>query len=73
MPSMPGGIHMNLIPSLTAGHQQGLGMVYSTIQAQAMLLAYNDVYRVLAVAMAVLIPWFVFFKKPNTGSGAGAH
>jgi DHA2 family multidrug resistance protein len=73
MPAVPGGIHMNVIPSLTAGHQQGLGMVYSTIQAQATLLAYNDVYRILAIAMAALIPWFVFFKKPQSGAGAGAH
>jgi len=71
MPTVPGGVQMNLIPSFTAGHQQGLGMVYATIQAQATLLAYNDIYRVLAIAMAVLIPWFVFFKK-GTG-GAGAH
>jgi MFS transporter, DHA2 family, multidrug resistance protein len=73
MPTVPGGIHMNVIPSLTAGHQQGLGMVYSTIQAQAMLLAYNDIYRVLAIAMALLIPWFIFFKPPQAGAGGGAH
>ena len=73
MPTVPGGVHMNMIPSLTAGHQQGLGMVYSTIQAQATLLAYNDVYRVLAIAMAALIPWFVFFKRPEAGGGGGAH
>ncbi|MBF6568931.1 MAG: DHA2 family efflux MFS transporter permease subunit [Candidatus Binataceae bacterium] len=73
VPLVPGGIHMNLIPSLTAGHQQGLGMVYSTIQAQAMLLAYNDIYRLLAFAMAALVPWFIFFKRPQSGQGGGAH
>jgi DHA2 family multidrug resistance protein len=73
MPTVPGGIHMNVIPGLTAGHQQGLGMVYATIQAQALLLAYNDVYRILAIAMALLIPWFVFFKRAPTGASGAAH
>jgi len=72
-PMMPGSPHFNLIPGLTMGNQQGLGMIYAEIRAQSTLLAYNDVYRMLALAMAVLIPTFLFFKRPRTGGGGGAH
>jgi hypothetical protein len=55
-------------------HQlQGFGMVYHMIQQQAALMAYNDIYRLLAGLAAVFIPTFRLLKKATNGAGAGAH
>jgi DHA2 family multidrug resistance protein len=72
-PMMPGAPHYLLVPGLTRGHQQGLGMIYASIQAQATLLAYNDVYRMLALTMLMLVPTFLFFKRPQAGGSGAAH
>ena len=31
-------------------------MIYNTIQAQAAILSFNDIYRILAVVMALMTP-----------------
>ncbi|MGH7908053.1 MAG: hypothetical protein ACREP6_15625, partial [Candidatus Binataceae bacterium] len=72
MPRIAGAPHFNVIPGLSGGANHGLGLIYSQIQAQATLLAYNDIYRMLAFCMVLLIPLFVLFKKPTHTSG-GAH
>jgi DHA2 family multidrug resistance protein len=73
VPRTPGALQLNVIPGLDPSHQQGLGMIYSTILSQATLLAYNDMYRMLAFTMILLIPTFLLFKKPQAGGGGGAH
>jgi hypothetical protein len=40
-------------------------MVYGMIQSQAWLLAYNDVYRVLAIITLLLAPWCMLLKRPT--------
>jgi hypothetical protein len=47
-------------------------MVYATLQQQASLLAYNDLYRLLATAAAVFIPAFLLLKKAGS-KPAAAH
>jgi hypothetical protein len=46
--------------------------IYETLQFQASLLAYNDMYRTLAMAAAVFVPAFLLLKKAG-GKPAGAH
>ena len=46
-------------------------MVYQTVQTQASLLAYNDIYRALAILAVMCIPIFLFLKKPTGGGGKG--
>jgi hypothetical protein len=70
---MPGAPHFNMVPGLSGGPPQGLGMIYARIQTQATLLAYNDVYRMLAYTMILLIPTFLLFKRPRTGGSGEAH
>jgi MFS transporter, DHA2 family, multidrug resistance protein len=61
---MPGAPHFN--------STQSLGVMYQTIQQQASLLAYNDIYRLLAVTAAVCVPAFLLLKKSG-GQGVAAH
>jgi DHA2 family multidrug resistance protein len=63
-PMMPGTPAFNFIHDMATGHRQSLGMVYGMIQSQAWLLAYNDVYRVLAIITLLLAPWCMLLKRP---------
>ena len=63
----------NYLPQIISGHKQGLGMIYDMIQAQAEMLAFNDIYRVLAIAMFILIPSFLLLRRAQSGAGAAAH
>jgi len=38
--------------------------------SQAWLLAYNDVYRVLAIVVLFLAPWCLFLKRTSAGVAA---
>jgi MFS transporter, DHA2 family, multidrug resistance protein len=69
---MPGSPHFSLAKGLVAGRTQGFGVMYQTIQRQASLLAYNDIYRMLAMIVALFIPAFLLLKK-TAGRTASAH
>ena len=45
------------------------------IQAQASILAFNDIYRILALITLLMIPSFLFFRgvRPATGGGSAMH
>jgi hypothetical protein len=36
-----------------------------TIQSQAWLLAYNDVYRILAILAFAIVPWCPFLRRTH--------
>ena len=44
-------------------------MVYGMIQAQASMLAFNDIYRILAVLMALMTPGFLLLRRGQRASG----
>jgi DHA2 family multidrug resistance protein len=69
---MPGSPHLGLVQGLVAPHPQGVGVMYQTIQRQASLLAYNDIYRMLAMIAALFVPAFLLLRK-TAGRTAGAH
>jgi len=69
---MPGAPAFDFARELALNQKQGLGMVYQTVQVQASLLAFNDIYRALAILGALCIPIFIFLRKP-VGRGAAAH
>jgi hypothetical protein len=49
-------------------------MIYNTIQAQAAILSFNDIYRILAVVMALMTPGFLLLRRGQRASGpAAAH
>ena len=69
---MPGSPHFGLVQGLVAQHAQGFGVTYQTIQRQASLLAYNDIYRMLATIVALFVPAFLLLRK-TAGRAGGAH
>jgi DHA2 family multidrug resistance protein len=69
---MPGAPEIGLVHGLTINHPHGFGMVYRTIQQQASLLAFNDIYRLLATMALLFVPAFLLLRQFRT-SASGAH
>ena len=58
------------LPQMITGQKQGLGMIYGMIQAQAAMLSFNDIYRVLMFMMIILVPSFLLLRRPDTSGGS---
>jgi DHA2 family multidrug resistance protein len=71
-PLMPGSPHLHIMNGLLAQQAQGLAMVYQVVQRQASLLAYNDIYRMLAITAALFAPGFLLLKR-SRAPGPAAH
>ncbi len=70
----PGSPQFHYLPQIVTGQKQGLGLVYGAIQAQAAMLSFNEIYRMLAIVMILLIPSFLLLQRTRTGSAAtSAH
>ena len=72
-PLIPGAPHFHMMSGLLAQQAQGLAMVYRVVQQQASLLAYNDIYRTLALAAAIFSPGFLLLKRTRPGGSSAAH
>jgi DHA2 family multidrug resistance protein len=72
-PLIPGAPHFHMMNGLMAQQAQGLAMVYRVVQQQASLLAYNDIYRTLALAAAIFSPGFLLLKRTRPGGSSAAH
>jgi MFS transporter, DHA2 family, multidrug resistance protein len=73
-PRQAGAPSFNYLPQILTGQKQGLGMIYGVIQEQAAMLSFNDIYRMLAVAMVVLIPSFMLLQRNRAaGDGVASH
>jgi DHA2 family multidrug resistance protein len=60
--------------SLVDAAQHAPAMIYQMIQQQASMLAYVDVYRVMAIVFLAVIPAAMLLKKTKPGDAAiGAH
>jgi DHA2 family multidrug resistance protein len=70
----PGAPGFHFVQQMVSGQRQGLGLVYQAIQRQSAMLAFNDIYRMLAVIAIVTIPSFALFQsaKPKA-SGSSMH
>ncbi|MGA2411190.1 MAG: DHA2 family efflux MFS transporter permease subunit [Candidatus Binataceae bacterium] len=71
--SMPGAIHFNYAGQLVTGQKQGLAMIYGTMQGQAMMLALNSIYRMLAFIMLGASLLCFLLPRPRGKAPAGAH
>jgi DHA2 family multidrug resistance protein len=70
----PGSLGFHYLPQIITGQKQGLGMVYEAVQAQAAMLAFNDIYRLLAIVTVAMIPSFLIMRGQIGGRGtAPAH
>jgi MFS transporter, DHA2 family, multidrug resistance protein len=73
-PYAPGSPVFHFAEQMVSGQRQGLGMVYHAIQQQAAMLAFNDIYRMLAVIALATIPSFVLFQSARAKlSGPAPH
>ena len=68
-----GGRGFDYMPQILNGQKQGLGMVYGSIQRQAMMLSFNDIYRTLAIVMMLLIPTFILLRRAQPTTSMAAH
>ena len=70
-PPMPGSPHFHFMNGLLAQQAQGLATVYQVVERQASLLAYNDIYRMLALTAALFAPGFLLLKCSRATGSAG--
>jgi MFS transporter, DHA2 family, multidrug resistance protein len=72
--NVPGSPPFHFVEQMVTGQRQGLGLVYHMIQQQSAMLAFNDIYRMLAVIALLTIPSFALFQsaRPNV-SGSAVH
>jgi Ca2+/H+ antiporter len=68
---MPGS-HLNMAHEFAMGHKAPMMMLYGMVQRQAMMLSFNDVYRILCVLMMLLVPTFLFLKRDTRNLPAEA-
>lgn len=73
MPRTPGAPSFHFVPEIVTHQSHGFGQVYAMIQAQAAMLAFNDIYRLLAFAMLLMTPWFMFLGKRRAPGGPAGH
>jgi hypothetical protein len=55
------------------GQHQGLAMIYSIVQSQAAILAFNDIYRMLSVLAVMVLPVYLVIRKAPMSSAPAAH
>src|SRR6516225_583816 len=70
---LPGSPMFHYLPQIILGQKQALGMVYGVVQSQAAMLAFNDIYRLLAILTFLMIPSFLILRGPISRGGAPAH
>jgi MFS transporter, DHA2 family, multidrug resistance protein len=71
--TLPGAPDFNYAAQLITGQKQSLGMVYSAIQAQSTMLAFNDIYLILTVISLIMIPSFLLMRGAKSASGRTMH
>jgi len=71
-PALPGSPRFDYLGQITSGQTAGFGLLYHAVQAQAAMLAFNDIYRTLALALIPLIPLCLLLPRSGTGQIA-AH
>jgi MFS transporter, DHA2 family, multidrug resistance protein len=57
---------------LGAGAQRGTQLLYQGIQAQAAMLSFNDLFRILTLIAVILIPGPFLLKRPAAGASTAA-
>jgi len=55
--------------SVAEAASQASGMVYSTVERQAAMLAFVDNFKMLGVVFLLVIPFMVLVRKPKPGRG----
>ena len=56
-----------------AATRQAHGAVWGMVQQQAAMLAYNDVFRFLALMFVAMLPLLFLMRKPKKAGAVMAH
>jgi len=70
---MPGARGADLAQQYVLGQHHGMAMIYGLVQRQAMMLSFNDIYRMLAVLMLLMVPTFFFLQRDMRNVSSAAH
>ncbi|MFZ1887646.1 MAG: DHA2 family efflux MFS transporter permease subunit [Candidatus Binataceae bacterium] len=70
---VPGAQGMDLMHQLAMGQHRGMAMIYGMLQRQAMMLSFNDIYRMLAGLMIILVPTFLFLQRDRRNLPIAEH
>jgi DHA2 family multidrug resistance protein len=70
-PHLPGSPTFQYLPWLPSGRQQ-LGAIYGLVQAQSAMLAFNDIYWIIAIAIVPLIPLCLLLPSSKKQQKAAA-
>jgi len=71
-PRVPGAMSFNFMGEMIGGQKPGLAMVYRAVQAQAAMLSFNDIYRMLSVMIILLVP-ITFLLGRAQAAARAAH
>jgi DHA2 family multidrug resistance protein len=72
-PHMPGAPSFHYLPEVISGQKQGLALLYHSVRAQAGMLAFDDIYRMLVFMCVLMIPSFYYFKASREGGSPAGH
>jgi hypothetical protein len=50
-----------------------LGIIYAAVQAQAAMLSFNDIYRILAIGTLIMVPSFLLMRGARSSGTVSAH
>ena len=74
--NMVAGTQAKLLMAGSGVHEaasQAAGMVYGTVQRQALMLAFIDNFHMLGIVFFVVIPVLLLLKRPPKGASAPVH
>ena len=74
--NMIAGTQAKLVMAGSGMHEaasQAAGMVYGTVQRQALMLAFIDNFHMLGIVFFIVIPVLMLLKRPPKGASAPVH
>ena len=74
--NMVNGSQLKLMAAGSSMHDaaaQATGMVYGTVQRQAVMLAFIDNFHLLGIVFFIVIPVLMLLKRPPKGASAPVH
>jgi len=74
--NMVNGTQLKLMAAGSSMHDaaaQATGMVYGTVQRQAVMLAFIDNFHLLGIVFFIVIPVLMLLKRPPKGASAPVH
>jgi DHA2 family multidrug resistance protein len=72
MEQIAGFLQLNGVDQMTARHKAG-ALIYGTMQQQAALLSYVDVFHVMGILFLMVIPLVFLMRRPHRQTAASGN